>query len=87
MMLRSVLCPRFDGLFTVKRGSFLFNPADRVADMFELSVVLDEDGEVDDEFRQLARSDLNGIEEAKRQIDRDIVDIVLKAVKGENGDW
>ena len=55
--------------------------------MFELSVVLDEDGEVDDEFRQLARSDLNGIEEAKRQIDRDIVDIVLKAVKGENGDW
>ena len=54
-----------------------------MADLFELSVVLDDEGEVDDEFKQLARMDLESSEEARQKVDQDILDILLRAVKGE----
>ena len=55
-----------------------------MADLFELSVVLDDEGEVDDEFKQLARMDLESSEEARQKVDQDILDILLRAVKGEH---
>ena len=54
----------------------------RVADLLELSVVVDDDGDVDDEFRQLARLDLVSCEEAKNMVEMDIVNVLLNAVKG-----
>ena len=46
-------------------------------------MVLDEDGEVDDEFKELARMDMESSEEARRKVDEDILEILLQCVKGE----
>ena len=46
-------------------------------------MVLDEEGEVDDEFKELARMDMESSEEARQKVDEDILEILLQSVKGE----
>lgn len=77
-----LLAPRYHSMLTLKVGEYEL----RVADLLELSKVLDEDGDVEDEFRQLARLDLASCEEAKPLIENDIIDITLKATKDDCDD-
>jgi len=75
-----LLAPRHHVMLTSKLSDYEL----RVADLLELSVVVDDDGDVDDEFRQLARLDLVSCEEAMNMVEMDIVNVLLNAVKE---DW